>query len=232
MSGLDQVLVGLGATGATLSKGIVASVQTGTISVTIDGGTFTRVTVLKGSWTPVVGEQVFLLSQADFGTIALGSPQAAPAPPAPTTPTVTVVDPSTIANWQVNAANPLGAWASTLGSLVQAKDGSSSGVWFYDPADLVFPGALGGVEMQLAKLSGDYPELVLHTNAGPVGAFAPSAEAPLRLNLPVSSGITWVSLPLAWGRSLLDGTAKGIAVSSQIYDATLDAYGSLRFTSL
>lgn len=231
MAGLDRVLAGLGGTGAVLSKGIIDSVQVGTITVLINGGTFTGVTVLKGSWVPEVGDQVLLLGQENFGMIALGSPQAVPPPVPPPIPTSAVVDPTTIANWKVNATNRNGIWVSTLGPLVQAKDGSSSGAWFYDPAELVFASPLGSVEMELAKLGGDYPELVLHNNAGPVDTFAPAADR-FRLNLPVSTVPRWVSLPLSWGRALLDGTARGIAANSQLYDASMDAYGSLRFTSL
>lgn len=226
MAGLDSVLTTFGDTGAVLSKGVITAVQTGTVTVALNGGTFERVTVLKGSWVPAVNEQVILLGQADFGMVALGCPQNVPAPPAPPVPTSTVVDPASIANWQN------GVWVATLGPLVQAKDGSSAGVWFYSPAELVFAQPLGSVEMELVHLGGEYPELVLHDNAGPVDTFAPQAEPPVRLSLPVGTAPSWVPLPLSWGRALLDGTARGIAASSRLYDATLDIHGSLRFTSL
>lgn len=223
---LAGLLSRLGGEGATLVRGRISAVSTGALTVLINGDEVSKIGYLKGSWIPKVGEEVFLLNQANFGMIALGAPVMPDAPgtlPAQQTLNVT---PSALANWSGSA------WVvSGTGVLTQAKDFQSSGAWFYNAADFVpwATTALSRVEIQLTPLSG-IPELTLHRNAS-VGAPLDAYEGPLTLNL-TPAVAQWVPLPLSWGRDLLSGAAKGVALRSQQFDAVMDLSGSLRFTSL
>jgi len=229
---LAGVLARLGSEGATLVRGRITAVSTGALTVLINGDEVGDITYLKGAWIPSVGEEVFLLNQAEFGMLALGAP-VLPAASGTEPDQITFgVDPTVLADWRVNPATPAGVWApSATGVLTQSRDFQSSGVWFYDPTDFASwaDEALSRVEIELTLISG-IPELVLHRNTGttaPLDAYA----GPLPLSL--TPGIaTWVPLPLAWGRDLLSGAAKGVAARSQQFDAVLDLSGSLRFTTL
>lgn len=102
---LTDTLEGLGDVGATLSKGTVAAVSTGLLTVTRNGSSFTRVPYLATGWAPTVGDQVYLLNQENFGMLVLG-PAASTTPPlAPPAPTVVRVDPSTVGNWRTPPAS-------------------------------------------------------------------------------------------------------------------------------
>jgi hypothetical protein len=231
MPDIVTTLLGLGGEGATLRKGTVTAVSTGRLTVSVDGDVFTRVPYLIGAWTPAVDQQVYLLHQAGFGMLALGSPVLPTADPAPAAPTTLLVDPDLVANWTTNAAGTGGAWSGTLSDLVQSAGYRSSGAWIYAPADLApwAATAIGMVEMELLVTSGS-PQLALHRNVDlsePLDTY----NGPLPVSAPLGAA-TWVPLPVSWGRDLLSGEARGIVARSQSADAVLDLHGTLRFTSL
>lgn len=232
MAELVDVLGGLGGPAAQLSKGQVTAVSTGALTIQVNGGTFTNVPYLKGSWAPAVNDIVYLLNQSGFGMICLGSPVTSSAATPWPAPTILTVTPSTVANWQISTTYPAGAWSVPGdGTLVQAKGNQSSGAWFYAASDLSAWGStkLGKVEMQLDVASGT-PQLSLHRNASPVGTLD-SYAGPLTVSQ--TAGTTaWVSLPLSYGYDLLSGAAKGLVATSQSFDALMPASGTIRLTSL
>lgn len=229
---LGGLLSRLGGEGATLLRGRITAVSTGALTVLINGDEVGRVGYLKGAWIPDVGEEIFLLNQAGFGMLALGSPVLPAAPGALPEQLTLGADPVVLAEWRVTPAAPDGVWVATgTGQLTQLRNFQSSGAWFYDAADFASwaDTALSRVEMEVTVLSG-VPELVLHRTASTAEALETYGSS---VTLSLTPGIaSWVSLPLAWGRDLLSGEAKGVAVSSQQFDAVLDLSGSLRFTSL
>jgi len=229
---LTGLMARLGGQGATLSRGRIVAVSTGLLTVLVDGGEVPRVGYLKGSWLPEVGEEVFLVQQAGFGSIALGALVTPAAQDTLPDQLTFGVDPSAMADWRITPAAPGGVWVpSSTGVLTQTRDFQSTGAWFYDAADFApyADEALSQVEIQLTPLSG-IPELVLHRNSGPTGQLDTYSG-------PLSQQLTpfvpqWIRLPLAWGRALLSGEAQGVAVRSERFDASLDLSGSLRFTTL
>lgn len=228
---LTGVLDELGGQGATLLRGAITAVSTGALTVRVNGDVFTRVTYLKGGWNPQVGEEVFLLNQAGFGVVCLGSPVAAAANPV-TAVSTTTLDPSTLANWQISTTYPAGHWVTGTADLSQTPDKVSSAVWFYDAvalAAVTFP--LASVQLELLLESGGPVELMLHTSAAPSGGFTP-IEDTVWIVSPVVGTVTSVALPLDWGRQLIAGTARGITARSASRSAELFGHGSLTFTSL
>lgn len=231
---LAGLLSRLGGEGATLVRGRITAVSTGALTVRINGDEVGDIGYLKGAWVPSVGEEVFLLNQAGFGMLALGSPVLPAASGTAPGQLTFGADPSALADWQITPVAPGGVWVATgTGELTQSRDFQSSGVWFYDAADFApWAGeALSRVEIQLTLISG-IPELVLHrTPSTGAGSVLDTYAGPLALSL--TPGVpTWIPLPLFWGRDLLSGVAKGVAASSQQFDAQLDLSGSLRFTTL
>ncbi|HEX8321646.1 hypothetical protein [Longimicrobium sp.] len=240
MPDLGALLASLGDNGATLTKGLIISVQTGTLTVSVRGGQFTRVPYMQGAWVPVAGQYVYLLAQQDFGMIALGSPTpTGGAAPDPGIPTVLAIDPLTMSNWQVSDAYPQGHWVDLAGTLVQSAQQASSGVWFYSPAALAGMAnlSLGQFEVELMVESGGFVELTLHktTPGGP--SPVDTVELPVMeqsRSFPVSGvgNTSWIPLPLHWSELLSSGVASGIMARSVLYDARLFGHGTLRVTSL
>lgn len=257
MADLADVLVSsFSGKGAVLARGVITAVSTGYLTVRVDGNTFTKVPYLKGSWTPAVNDNVYLLTQEDFGTLALGSPVQPAAPSPPATPGVATVAPSAVSNYELppsaygytiaedgskvpKAFYTPGTWndrGGVLSQLVALGAPSSSAVWFYTPATLAaitFP--LASVTMQLQLTSGGPVELRLHSDLSPTGLLhyqlaVDSRIYPLPLN--VGTTTTTISLPLDWGKRLIAGTSRGITARSSTTNAVLQAHGSLTFTSL
>lgn len=232
MAELVDVLSNLGGPTLRLVKGTVTAVSTGALTVKVNGDTFTNVPYPKGTWSPAVNDIVYLLNQAGFGMICLGSPVAPTAATPWPTPTTRTIQPSTVANWQISATYPAGNWSVPGdGTLVQSKGYQSSGVWFYAASDLAAWGSaqLGKIEMQLDVASGT-PQLALHRNASPAGTLD-SYGGPLTVSQLTGTPI-WVPLPLSFGYDLLSGAAKGVVATSQGFDAQIPASGTIRLTSL
>lgn len=229
MADILAVLQALGGEGATLIKGTISAVSTGRLTVNVNGGTFDRVPYMQGGWTPTVGQQVYLLHQERFGTLALGSPVAPAADGTLPAQALMSVAPTARANWTARTSS----WEAvgSDGLLTQRLAYKVSGAWFY-PAASFTPWAateLASVEIQLLLDSGT-GQLALHRNEALTGEPV-ILEGPLTVT-PEAGVATWVPLPLSWGRALLDGSALGIAAWSQAFDADFDLHGTLRFTSL
>jgi hypothetical protein len=234
MPDLARVLAGLGSqTSASLIRGRVTAVSTGLLTVTVDGGTIERVPYLEGGWTPAVNDQVFLLTQPEFGVIALGSPASTTPPPAPPAPQVVEVQPTTLSNYELppNALGYVtaedgsrvhrsfyvpGSWNARNGTLTQRPDYASSAVWFYSSSP-----ALAGINFSVARMtmrllmsSGGPVELTLHTTSTPSGSLSVLRTAVPVLVRPTVNVLSEVPLPLEWAAQLRAGTARGITACS------------------
>lgn len=233
MADLASVLAGLGGQGATLLKGTIGSIQGGTLTVTINGGSFAQVPYLRGAWVPEEGQQVYLLAQKDWGMFAVGSPVDSP-PPAdlPEQPVVSV-EPSTMSNWQTSRAWPEGRWVDLTGTMIQSPD--STAVWFYNAADLATtPQDLGRLTMELAVESGEFIELALHRTAAPGGGnvIVPVPNEPSRSYRLTPETESTIDLPLHWGSLLRRNAATGIMARSTLHEARMFGYGGLTFTAV
>jgi len=218
----------LGGASASLLRGRVVSIQTGTCTVALATQTVEKVAYEKDR-PPAVNDEVVLASQQDFGLVVLMSLAPRPANPGLPAQTVSTVDPSTLANFTALA----GTWNTAPAQLVQSQDFAVSGVWFYPVASLSGkdPDALSSLEIYLERTGGDYVALTLHSTLAPTGVFQPDDTQSRPLRLPLEG--TWVQLPLGWARALIDGDARGITARSRTFDATLStASGTLRFTTL
>jgi hypothetical protein len=226
------VLAGLGGQGAVLRKGKVTAVATGALTVQVDGDTLPNIPYLKGTWAPAVNDVCFMLTQAGFGTLAIGSPVAQPAQPAPAAQTTLTAAPSLVDNWEITTAYPAGHWRSdgTLG-LTQSQDFMSTGAWFYAAGAWTSFSSkkLSSATMQLQVDSGTV-QLALHKNVDrstPLNTYGD----PLTFSVPLGTPTT-VNLPLQWAKDLVSGTAKGIVARSSIFDAHLTGNGTITLTSL
>lgn len=235
MADLATVLNGLAGQGASLVKGTIDSVQVGTLTVQINGGTFTRVPYLRGGWVPAPGQQVYLLAQKGWGMFAVGSPADAPAPADLPAQAVATIEPMTMSNWQVSAVWPQGHWVDLTGDLVQTSKYVSAGVWFYEGADLAASpvGGLSRLEMQIQAEEGEFVELALHSSPAPAaGTVLQLLDEPSRTYRLTPGEITRIGLPLHWGGLLNSNDALGIVARSDTYDARLFGYGELYFTGV
>jgi len=226
------VLAGLGDRGAVLRKGKVTAVATGALTVQVDGDVFSNVPYLKGSWAPAVNDICFMLIQATFGSLVIGSPVAPAAPVAPPAPSTLVVAPSILDNWEITTSYPAGHWRSdgTLG-LTQSQDFVSTGAWFYAAGawSSFSTKKLASATMALQVDSGTV-QLALHTNVDrstPLNTYGD----PLTFSVPLGAATT-VNLPLQWAKDLVSGAAKGIVARSSIFDAHLTGNGTITLTSL
>jgi hypothetical protein len=232
----DEALLGtlaaLGDRGAVLRKGKITAVATGALTVLVDGDVFTNVPYLKGSWVPAVNDICFMLNQATFGTLVIGSPVAPAVPAPPPAPSTLVVAPSILDNWEITTSYPAGHWRSdgTLG-LTQSQDFMSTGAWFYAAGawSSFSTKKLASVAMALQVDSGTV-QLALHKNVDrslPLNTYGDPLTFSVALGVP-----TTVNLPLQWGKDLVSGVAKGIVARSSIFDAHLTGNGTITLTSL
>lgn len=209
-----------------LDKATVTSVQAIEKAVTVSymGADVAHVGYLA-SYTPVVGDTVFFLMQERIGMVIIGKQDIGTKPPLPT-PAAPASFGSTAANTYNQAT---GLWTGE--QIVQSP--TKQGAWFYAAPALaaLAETALAGFEIQVTPAVGSGPlSFVLHGNdATLAAAFTPLTPATL---ISVPGGVaSWVSLPLAWASSLIDGSASGVGLSSDIYSATVGG-GTLRFTPL
>jgi hypothetical protein len=196
------------------------------------GGTVTNVAYLKSYAAPAVNDIVHGMVWEPNGMLVWGVEELRPAVAPPTPPAQFSVVPTGKASY-VTVTNPPASPVTTWVPNVIEQSPDSRAAWFF--AANAFAGVVGKtmakVEIQITlPMDSDPLGFVLHHNAGMSTAFTPVGPVYMHHVMPYMSD--WHSLPISWAAALADGTALGVGLSSDLYSATVDTGGTLRFTPL
>jgi hypothetical protein len=257
MPDLSAVLAGLGGQGATVFQATVGAVTGSTASIVVSGGTFTEVPYILGTYGdngaifgPVIGQQVYVLGQENWGMVIIGA--AAGANRDVAVGQTGTMDPSSIGSWTYSTTYPNGRFAAAGGGGTMHLEPNPGGgridtaLWFYDLGAQQIPGGtlsavtflldVGAVDMSrpgVVASDSAYITMGLTDNYGltdPALQLIPNFSASFRIN--TFPGITQLTLPLLWGSKLLNGTATGVYLQSQDYPMDLDLSGTLTLSIL
>lgn len=207
---------------------VVASVQTTEKAVTV---TFFGVNVphvgYLASYTPTVGDKVHCLLQDNIGMIVLGKQDAGTPLTTPESGTLATLAASSVGTFSTG----ISAWTEDS-IAIQTAGQVRQGAWFYASfAALPASSLISKFEIQVLVEPDSGPlSFRLHSSANTSGPLTLVSTDP-HLAV-VSPGIlSWVALPLDWLTRLKDGSAKGVAVASDTYNAVVGG-GTLRTTLL
>lgn len=169
-------------------------------------------------YTPVVGDIVHALVFENRGVLILGSGNSRGfSPPLMNTPAPVVVTSTGGATWVEDTQE----WEP---GVVRQQDGVV-GCWFFDPASMtgLQTTELEWFQLEITRLDGDRAQLLRHVNLNTSGPLVAVEGPRYQKQVPVTGVPTWIDMPIGWGIELIDGTVKGIGVTS---DDTVSTYST------
>lgn len=219
MPNLQDVFAELSGPRLNWITGTVSAVTGGYVTISYLGGLIERCGYLD-QYTPVVGDFVHGLSLEGQGVLILGStnngaPGGLPDPVQQTPVIITPASFSTLANgqWQPGLTQAPGNYAA----------------FFYGTIPVI--ANLQSVEIELTGINGGPPEFVKHNTLNSAGAGIIDI-VPGNSWKPATPVLAWWSLPIGWGKDLMNGIIKGFAISSSGQTGTYTGTGRVRFTPL
>lgn len=193
---------------------------------TDDSGDVYNVACLD-QYTPVVNDIVHALVFENRGVLILGSGNNRGfSPPAMVTPAPITVTSTGGATW-VEASQ---TWEPG----VVRQQAGVVGCWFFDPVVLeaIQSTELEGVQLEITRIDGGRAQVLRHLNSDTNDPLVVVDGPRYQKQVPVTGVPTLIDMPIGWGVELMDGTIKGIGVTSNDTVSTYSTTARVQFQPL